>query len=151
MDTVAPSPGGLEPRARRQDCARPARIDMPAAQADAGSRNANKAGRRGLLRAGAPGQAAGSQPGEEACGGPSAGQAPLWCPWNLGAGKAPPSRCDLAQHCQFWPGLEAPPRGAEARVPWTRGAQNQSLDQRRQHQLGPGQRCRFSGPDPRPY
>lgn len=36
---------------------------MPAAQADAGSRNANKAGWRGLLRAGAPGQAGGSRPG----------------------------------------------------------------------------------------
>lgn len=69
MDTVAPSPGGLEPRARQQDRARPARIDMPAAQADAGSRNANKAGWRGLLRAGARGQAGGSPPGGEACRG----------------------------------------------------------------------------------
>lgn len=44
-------------------------IDMPAVQADTGSRNANKAGWRGLLRARVLGQAGGSWPVGEACTG----------------------------------------------------------------------------------
>lgn len=112
MATVASSPGGLERRARQQDCARPARIDMPAAQADAGSRNANKAGWRGLLRAGALGQAGGSQSGGEAYRGPSlvslelgllARLRPLIVPWPSSTSSRLASRLLLVGHRQAFP------------------------------------------------
>lgn len=75
----------------------PASIDMPAAQADAGSRNANKAGWRGLLRAGALGQAGGSRLGGEACGGVSASDRPLSGVLGVRAAwRIPASQCDLA-------------------------------------------------------
>lgn len=62
-----------------------ARIDMPTAQADADSRNANKAGWRGLLRAGALGQTRGGRLGGEACGGASGlRRAPRWYAWSPG-------------------------------------------------------------------
>lgn len=97
---LRPQPGGLELRAGREDCARPARIDMPAAQADAGPGNANKAGWRGLLRARALCQEEGADLRERPAEGVRASDEPLSSVLEAqAAGKAPSSQCGLAQPC----------------------------------------------------